>query len=136
MEENKRLLAVFVLGLATLFTVLVALEDTDPFPINPAAARQLVYYRRNTDGDTSNHTVTDPDTLRTFMDELNRAEKREAEHRDLLEADWQVMIFKPDGRAFSLTIWEEGTMELRADGTWRYEMDCGPLCELLEEDWA
>ena len=40
------------------------------------------------------------------MDALNRAEKWETERLDLLEADWQVMIYKPNGSAFSLTIWE------------------------------
>ena len=34
--------------------------------------------------------------------------------------------------AFSLTIWEEGAIELRMNGTWRYGMDCKPLCAVLE----
>ena len=132
MRENRAFGLLLLVSTAALVFALDSRDRDDPFPINPASAKQLVYYRMNTDGDTSNHTITDPDTLRAFMDALNRAEKWETERLDLLEADWQVMIYKPNGSVFSLTIWEEGAIELRMNGTWRYGMDCKPLCAVLE----
>ena len=136
MEENKRLLAVFVLGLATLFTVLIALEDTDPFPINPGTAVQMVY-QVNPFGESGQRIITDSDVIGEVIACLNATKRSEPERGtafDRSRVAYEVMFLRPEGGAWSLRVWLD-RLEISSKYGARRMADCTQLCGLLEEIW-
>ena len=133
--KNNRPLAVAALVLATLAGLIVGDNLRSPFPIPLGAAVYLEYTVQPLDGGI--YIITDRAAVEQVLACLNEtgAGIREFDRSgpSLLERDYEVRFLRPDGKWFSMLVWEEGALELRGRETWVVRTDTGPLCAVLEK---
>ena len=133
--KNNRPLAVAALVLATLAGLIVGDNLRSPFPIPMGAAVYLEYTVQPLDDGI--YIITDRAAVEQVLACLNEtgAGIREFDRSgpSLLERDYEVRFLRPDGKWFSMLVWEEGALELRGRETWVVRTDTGPLCALLEK---
>ena len=133
--KNNRPLAVAALVLATLAGLIVGDNLRSPFPIPRGAAVYLEYTVQPLDDGI--YIITDRAAVEQVLACLNEtgAGIREFDRSgpSLLERDYEVRFLRPDGKWFSMLVWEEGALELRGRETWVVRTDTGPLCALLEK---
>ena len=133
--KNNRPLAVAALVLATLAGLIVGDNLRSPFPIPLGAPVYLEYTVQPLDDGI--YIITDRAAVEQVLACLNEtgAGIREFDRSgpSLLERDYEVRFLRPDGKWFSMLVWEEGALELRGRETWVVRTDTGPLCALLEK---
>ena len=117
--KNNRPLAVAALVLATLAGLIVGDNLRSPFPIPLGAAVYLEYTVQPLDDGI--YIITDRAAVEQVLACLNEtgAGIREFDRSgpSLLERDYEVRFLRPDGKWFSMLVWEEGALELRGRET-------------------
>ena len=133
MEDYKRLLAVFLLGLITLFTVLIASDDNDPFPINPQTAVMMEYAINPFDNRV--RTVTDDEAVQAVIACMNAAERTEGRRGSPMERQYYLRFLRPDGEYWSAEVWEDRIHLVVHGKNSSWMADYTELCTLLAEIW-
>ncbi len=133
MEDYRRPVGVFVLGLVTLFAVLIAGEDHDPFPINPQTAVMMEYAMNPFDSRV--RTVTDAESIQAVIACLNATERTEGRRGSPIERQYALRFLRPDGKYWSAEIWKDGVHLVVHGKNSSWTADCTELCGLLTEIW-
>ena len=131
----------FALGMLLIVSAVAligaaSVRSDGPLPIQRIpAALEINCWDESGEWDSGKYIITDAETVEAFADALNQLEKTEA-HRalDMMEVDWNVFIAGNSGYLCHLEIAPDA-MHVSGTGTSSkvYELDCGPLYELLDE---
>jgi len=133
MEDYKRLIGVFVLGLVTLFAGLFQLEDHDPFPLQTGSAVMMEYAVNPFDHRV--RTVTDREAVQAVITCLNTTERTEDRRGSPMERQYHLRFLRPDGKYWSAEIWEDGMYLVVHGKNSSWAADCTELCDLLSKIW-
>ena len=137
--RESRFFARGILLIVSAVALLIGAESVrsdGPLPIQRIpAALEINCWDESREWDSGKYIITDEKFTQTFVDTLNQMEKTEARKSfDMMEVDWNVFIAGNSGYLCHLEIVPDA---MRASGTGTsfkvYELDCGPLYELLDE---
>ena len=137
--RESRFFAFGILLIVSAVALLMGAESVrsdGPLPIQRIpAALEINCWDESREWNSNKYIITDAETVEAFADVLNQLEKTEA-HRslDMMEVDWNVFIAGISGYLCHLEIALDA-MRVSGTGTSSkvYELDCGPLYELLDE---
>ena len=99
------------------------------------AALEINCWDESREWGSNKYVITDAGTVGAFVDVLNQMERTEA-HRplDMMEVDWNVFVAGNRGYICHLEIAPDAMRTSGAGTSTKvYELDCGPLYELLDE---